>query len=79
MVGDAKADDGVPLVLGVNLRQRCLPEQTLGLVQGGPQPHSQAEQLVAGGLPPSGKRLMQVYLAHPSLAGQGGLGDILLS
>lgn len=70
-------NDGVPLILGIQLGLSADPEQRLGLLQCGLQAEAQADQPVPGGSPPPGEDLVQIDLAHAGAFGQGGLGDLL--
>lgn len=57
-------DDGVALVLGIELGLSAEPKQRLHFLQCCLKAEAQADQPVSRGVPPSGKNLVQVYLAH---------------
>ena len=70
-VEDAVADDGIPLDPGIKLGIGGLLEQPLGLLQGAPQSDTKAQQPVPRGIPPAGKHLMKIDLAHAGFPRKG--------
>ena len=69
------ADNGVPLVPGVERSVGASLEYLLDLLQRGVHADAQAQQPVPGGPPPAGKHLVEIHLAHARLPGQGCLGN----
>ena len=70
------ADNGVPLVLGVEWGVSGMFERLLDLLQRGAHADAQAQQPVPGGPSSAGKHLVEVHLAYARLPGQGRLGQI---
>ena len=77
MVDDAKADDGVPFDLRIDLRIGNLLEQRLNFIQCAAQPDTDAEKPVSGGVSPAGKNLVKVYFTDTGPPCKLGFGNRL--
>ena len=73
-VDEAVYDDGVAPYPRIERRKPREAQKLLRLVQRGPEAEAQADEARARGVPPPGENLVDVYLAHAGLLGEGGFG-----